>query len=534
MFSDDHVVTRHKAVLADQNSHEYIYLYFPFLPILRLARQHQLDMQQPIALYHRMKGVDRIIYLSAHAQAAGLETAMSVPDARACVPHTLFYEADTRQDYEMLQRLARWAWRYSPRTGVDREGLGIWVDMTGASHLRGGISATLQDMLCRLHQADLVTKGAASSYYAASWALAHFHPDADTGINCFGNADKRYQILDQLNIGALRLDTSLQADLARSGLRQIGDIRIIGNADIAMRFGKDVVIRLEQLCHQRTEELVPIRPFSPIAVHIRPADPICGAEPIAQMVKSLITDMAKLLMQQEKQARSFEIGWQCTDGHLGHLNFRLSRPSNDMQIILRLCQDAGQHINAEFGIDYGWMKAGGLVDDQPVTALLGTDPQALSEVELDYLIDTLAARLGPEKVQRAIPKQSWQVEKAEQRAEFASAENRHLEWECVSATHLKAPRPIRLMNPAEPVQTVSLLPDHPPHMLKWRKKQWKVARASGPERVGPAWWDNARSYSRSRDYYRLQLEDGPRIWVYREGLAERGDPIKWYMQGFFA
>ena len=58
------------------------------------------------------------------------------------------------------------------------------------------------------------------------------------------------------------------------------------------------------------------------------------------MVKSLITDMAKLLMQQEKQARRFEIGWQCTDGHLGHLNFRLSRPSNNMQIILRLCQDA--------------------------------------------------------------------------------------------------------------------------------------------------------------------------------------------------
>ena len=47
MFSDDHVVTRHKAVLADQNSHEYIYLYFPFLPICALHDSISLICSSP-------------------------------------------------------------------------------------------------------------------------------------------------------------------------------------------------------------------------------------------------------------------------------------------------------------------------------------------------------------------------------------------------------------------------------------------------------------------------------------------------------
>lgn len=525
---------RAHVTVSDRAEQEYIYLYFPFLPVLRLARTRQLDIDQPIALYESCKGVDRLVFLSAHACAAGLETGLSVPDAKARLPQLLCYPADKDKDREMLHHLARWAWRYSPRTGVDSDGLGIWIDMTGASHLRGGVQSALADMLHRLQQAELVVRGAAATDYAAAWALAHFHADADTAISCFGGYAERSQMLDQLDIQALRLEPDSVSGLIRSGLRQTGDIRHIGRRDLAMRFGMDVIMRLEQLYQGRAEKLIPIRSLPPVHVSITAAEPICGSEPVAQMVQSLITDMAAMLMQQEKQARRFEIGWQRSDGSVGMLHFQLSRPSNDIQIISRLCRDAPQHIQAEFGLDYGWMKAEGLVDDRPVTAMLGTDPDALAEIELDYLIDALAARLGPDKVQRAIPEPSWQIEKAEQRVAFAAADNKHHDWEVMPAQTLKAPRPVRLLSPAEAVQTISVLPDHPPHLLKWRKKHWKVIQATGPERIGPAWWDHTAQNSLSRDYYRLQLEEGPRIWVYREGLAERGDPLRWYMQGFFA
>ena len=65
-----------------------------------------------------------------------------------------------------------------------------------------------------------------------------------------------------------------------------------------------------------------------------------------------------------------------------------------------------------------------------------------------------------------------------------------------------------------------------------------VARAAGPERIAPEWWedlaaDRARG-GRTRDYFRLEGTDGQRFWLYREGLAERGEAPRWFLHGLFA
>ncbi|MGB0793834.1 MAG: Y-family DNA polymerase [Candidatus Puniceispirillaceae bacterium] len=512
---------------------EYIYLHFPYLPITRLARQHQLDASAPICLYQPEKGVDRLVYLSEAAHQQGLSVGLSVPDARARLPDALFYPADHVADARILVRLARWAWCYSPRTGIDKTALGIWIDMTGASHLVGGCMAGLQQMMTILSQAGLRVMAAASPCYAASWALAHYHPDAVRGVGCFGLASQRARIVDILPVTALRLEADCIDGLVRSGLRTIGALRAIRPADLAMRFGDSLTLRLEQLNDDRSERLVALRADQPMLVTRHWPEPISGEAPVARMVDWLIDEMASLLMTQEQQARQFELGWQYADGNTAHMQFRLSRASNDRLIMHRLCADAASRIDAKFGIDYSWMRASGLVDYRPVTALLGTDRTGLAEIELDHMIDVLAARLGPEKVRRAIPRNSWHIEQSEKRVAVTDAEDRHHDWQIDMPAALSAPRPVRLLNIAEPITTISVLPDHPPQKLIWRKKHWKVTQASGPERIGPAWWQAGLKDTRSRDYYRLQLSQGPRIWVFREGLAERGDKIGWYMQGFF-
>lgn len=393
--------------------------------------------------------------------------------------------------------------------------------------------AGLQQMMTILSQAGLRVMAAASPCYAASWALAHYHPDAVRGVGCFGLASQRARIVDILPVTALRLEANCIDGLLRSGLRTIGALRGIRPADLAMRFGDSLTLRLEQLNDDRSERLVALRADQPMLVTRHWPEPISGEAPVARMVDWLIDEMASLLMTQEQQARQFELGWQYADGNTAHMQFRLSRASNDRLIMHRLCADAASRIDAKFGIDYSWMRASGLVDYRPVTALLGTDRTGLAEIELDHMIDVLAARLGPEKVRRAIPRNSWHIEQSEKRVAVTDAEDRHHDWQIDMPAALSAPRPVRLLNIAEPITTISVLPDHPPQKLIWRKKHWKVTQASGPERIGPAWWQAGLKDTRSRDYYRLQLSQGPRIWVFREGLAERGDKIGWYMQGFF-
>ena len=50
------------------------------------------------------------------------------------------------------------------------------------------------------------------------------------------------------------------------------------------------------------------------------------------------------------------------------------------------------------------------------------------------------------------------------------------------------PRPSRLLAPPEPIDTVALLPDHPPVSFTWRGVRRRVKRADGPERVFGEWW----------------------------------------------
>ena len=63
----------------------------------------------------------------------------------------------------------------------------------------------------------------------------------------------------------------------------------------------------------------------------------------------------------------------------------------------------------------------------------------------------------------------------------------------------------------------------------------RIARAEGPERIAPEWWRVAEGAGRlTRDYYRVEDEDGRRFWLYREGLYGRETIApRWYLHGIF-
>ena len=77
----------------------------------------------------------------------------------------------------------------------------------------------------------------------------------------------------------------------------------------------------------------------------------------------------------------------------------------------------------------------------------------------------------------------------------------------------------------------SAFPDGPPVRFRWRRAQFDVARAEGPERIAAEWW---QAHGPTRDYYRVEDDAGHRFWLYREGLfgSETQRP-KWFVHGVF-
>lgn len=96
-------------------------------------------------------------------------------------------------------------------------------------------------------------------------------------------------------------------------------------------------------------------------------------------------------------------------------------------------------------------------------------------------------------------------------------------------------RPLRLFDPPQPIEALAATPDEPPASFKWRRVWRKVARAEGPERIAPEWWRGEDARAPTRDYYRIEDEEGRRYWVFREGLYEdRNDHPRWRLHGVFA
>jgi error-prone DNA polymerase len=69
----------------------------------------------------------------------------------------------------------------------------------------------------------------------------------------------------------------------------------------------------------------------------------------------------------------------------------------------------------------------------------------------------------------------------------------------------------------EPIETVALLPDHPPVTFTWRGVRRRVKRADGPERVFGEWWKRDPELIAVRDYFRIEDDAGERYWVFRAG-----------------
>ena len=76
-------------------------------------------------------------------------------------------------------------------------------------------------------------------------------------------------------------------------------------------------------------------------------------------------------------------------------------------------------------------------------------------------------------------------------------------------------------------------PAVPPEAFVWRRRRRRRAVAFGPERIAPEWWlDDPAWRSGARDYWRVETEEGERLWLFE---AQGGElPGGWFAQGLFA
>ena len=161
------------------------------------------------------------------------------------------------------------------------------------------------------------------------------------------------------------------------------------------------------------------------------------------------------------------------------------------------------------------------------------------EGDLASFADRVRARLGEGALLRPAAVESHLPERAVALSPFSSAApaGRSRAGPPRTAPLVAPERPIRLFRAPEPIEVPATeMPEGPPLRFRWRRALHRVARAEGPERLAPEWWQSRQesAAAATRDYYRVEDEEGRRYWLYRQGLHAADAPSpRWFMHGIF-
>ncbi|MER9876753.1 DNA polymerase Y family protein [Mesorhizobium sp. M0195] len=500
-------------------------LFLPMWPTDRFRRKSgdaAPPPETPLVLIGRDGRRRVVLAADAAAHGAGLRIGMPASKAQALVQGLIVHDAEPEADVDALERLALWALRrYAPIVAADAPD-GIVIDTTGADHLHGGEAAMLAEMVDRLAAARITARAAVADSWGAAHALARFGGRQTAAIP----PGEIAQAILPLPIAALRLPAATIDSLRRLGFETIADLGGTPRASLALRFGPEPGRRLDQAFGRVSEPIEPIRPQEIVEVRRNFAEPIGAPETIARYTGKLVTELCAELEMRGLGARRLDLLFFRVDNRIEAIRVGTATPVRDTKRLTRLLTDRIEMINPGFGIELMRLAATAaepLHAKQTISSLAEAPEPDVSDV-----IDILANRVGEDRLYRFAPVQSDVPERSVQRI-APMAPDTGEGWPC------HWPRPSRLLPRPEPIETVALLPDHPPVTFTWRGVRRRVKRADGPERVFGEWWKRDAELAAVRDYFQVEDENGERYWVYRAGDGEDAatGSHKWFMHGIF-
>jgi len=493
------------------------------------------------ALTETENQMQKLYAVCPRASALGLTKGMTLAEARAIRPDIVTDASNPERDAKKLEGLARWLVRYTPLTAVDDTignycSDGILLDITGCAHLFGGERAMLTDIEHRLEHAGIRARMAIAESRSTAWALARYYPAEGSMIS--KTSAESTEMLANLPVRALRLDSGSELTLHRLGLKSIGSLLKLPRSALAQRFrgrpSKEItalLTRLDQVSGRYDEPVSPLTLLPSWRVQQTFSEPVQHRPQIDITIKALVNKLASMLAEAEQAARRLALQAFRVDGSLQEIIIGTNRPSRDKAHLTRLLLEKTDTLEAEFGFDLLMLNA---FETEHLPPVQTGNASAQHSQSASELLDRLSIRLGPQAIGRLKHRESHLPERTQT---LAPAHEKRLGWD--KSFPNTAPRPLRLLLRPEVMDVLAEVPEGAPRRFLWRRTEHRTTKAEGPERIACEWWINPEA--ETRDYYRVEVIGGARFWVFRYGLygvngvrhASNSKPA-WYMHGFFA
>ena len=280
------------------------------------------------------------------AGSLGLVPGIPVAQAQAVVPGLTVTTATPDADARALEELAGWCLRYAPLTAPTRPD-GVWIDATGCTHLFGGETALLADVVERLARSGIASRAAIADTPGTAWAVARYGATAVTSVP----TGEAAAALRPLPVAALRLDAETAAGLARLGFERVGQLLDAPRAPLALRFGQQLIRRIDQALGRVSEPIEPIVPPDLIAVRLAFPEPLLTPEAFSDVIARLTSLVCVELERRGEGARRLDLIFERIDRTEQAICIGTARPNRRPGHLARLLDEQLERVDPGLGIE---------------------------------------------------------------------------------------------------------------------------------------------------------------------------------------
>jgi protein ImuB len=420
-----------------------------------------------------------------------------------------------------------WLAHYGPQPAAHDDG---WVlDVSASIRLFGGRVALLQ----RLRREGLThgwgRLGAAPTALAAL-ACAHRTP-ANGGLHAALGPDWTARI-DALPIAHLSATRPHGAVLDALGLRTLGALRGCPRHELAQRTSPALLQALDALYGTAALAVRPWQPPPRFRQTLALPAPSSDGSALAFAAQRLLVQMARWLHRRQAGVLQWRLGWvgQPTDAAL---HFRHRRPLRDPAQLRPLLHEALARTALSAPVDALWLETIDIAPYHAEAASLLPGRPADDALTWSAVLERLAARLGPERVQAAQLAAHWDPLQRQTWHPALAHEPRTAATGCVRARSETRSAAVPTA-PADTLWEPAWRLPHPRRLaLDARGRPLlqgqPLRRLLGPQRIVTGWWNMPIA----RDIYVAATPDGRCWWLYRvhDGAAEGPH---WFLAGVYA
>ena len=469
----------------------------------------------------------------------------------------------------------------------------IFMDVTGLAHLFGDEQRLAELATEQCQQAGYLVRIAIANTLGEAWAIARYSRQQFPVVLEQESSEKQHATCyatQELPVESLRLPAEIIETLHQLGIQTVGQLERLPRAELAMRFGHAIGLRLDQLNGQIDEPVIARRLPPEFQRHQSLDFPTRHRETIETIATRLVQELCQQLREKQRGALQWRFVLDQVEGESIEFTIRLfqatSTPTDVLPLLAMHLEQALQPHTRRFRKKNFLNRRPSApnsknrtsktenrkpqssvqmirtmsIDIQDVTvevvssALLAQHQRRLfdenphaDQQAITSLINRLTSRIGASNVvcaklqANAQPEYSFRLQPlVDVRQRRVTRSRKH--------SHLFA-RPLRLFHPPRELRVAidrERAPNNhhtfpgtnisrPPALLAYEPSGAEESRVHpSPEKVTRVWGPERietgwwRGRTTCRDYWRVETENGNHLWLFRD-LRRR----KWFVQGEF-